>query len=818
MAAASREGIGSFLASERCTPYLQSILRGVKILPRARLSTIRTSFQFKIFFIFTILTAFISCIFITLHILDKISETRRHATKEVHLLARQLADSVRLPLYAENRDLLRQFAEQSGRVPEIRSVTISTMDGRVLADIRPPAGSSPAQVIGETVEVRSLPVGIPMGEGLTDGKNDSSALIGTVRIERGTDDLKRTIRQDVVLSCLLAVLFWLAVALLSFLVLRRTTRSYNALVRGVMMMQGGDYASRIDMISNDEPGRAALAINELAKMLQLREEENLRLNEKLVTAVETEVRARVELSAANRSLEAEIVDRIHAEQIVRKSEQNLRNLMDIMPVGVVWTDLGGTVEYVNEFFVECFGYGREEIPTLAAWFLLSFLDPDYREQVVESQRDALAGRRNAEIADLRPYEARVTCKGGGVRHVLFFNQISGNRTIIILIDITDRESMQEQSVKVQKLESLGVLAGGIAHNFNNALTGVMGFISLARNVLGESHRASQYLQHAEKASMRAAGMAKQLLTFASGGAPVKKPLSLQKVVEEVALLALNVPNVRCVLEMQASLPLVRGDEGQLIQALGNIFINAMQAMPDGGVIAIRGENGARACGGPDHPPDARYVSLSISDQGHGISDADLPKIFDPYFTNKQTNTGLGLASVHSIVYRHGGHVSVTSRVGKGTTFTLCLPSCKEVLAPEGDAGDRLCGTRQGSGSVLIMDDDPVVREFSRETLRFLGYQATTCADGNDAVALYESNIAAGSPFMAVILDLTVPGAMGGVEAAQRILAIDPKAKLIVSSGYSYDPVMAGYQNHGFCAAVAKPYRADELGRELSLLR
>jgi two-component system, cell cycle sensor histidine kinase and response regulator CckA len=786
-------------------------------LQTERLSNIRASFRFKIFLIFTVLTAVISCLFITLYVLDKISETHRHAGKEVHLLALQLADSVRLPLYAEDHDLLGQLAEKTGRIPGISTVIICAMDGRVLASFQAPAASRPAEVIGETVEVLSLPAGTPLENGLSDDKNSPAVRIGTVHIERGTDDLKRSIHKDILFASLLSLLFWLAVSSLSLLVFRRLTRSFDALVSGVQAMRAGDFTTRIAIVSADEPGRVALAINGLAETLQMRDEENLRLHEEIVASITTEVLAREELVTVNRSLQQENAERIHAEQAARKSEQTLRTLMDIMPVGVVLANLDGTVEYVNEFWLECFGYAREEIPTLNAWFSLAFPEPGYCQKIVEAQCRALSQSGNPEIADNKPYDARVTCKGGEVRHVIISNQIQGDQTIIVLVDITDRELVQEQSIKVQKLESLGVLAGGIAHNFNNALTGVLGFISLTRTMLDEAHGAQEYLQFAEKASLRAAGMAKQLLTFARGGAPVKKAVSLGKLVDEVVSLALNGSRVRCELEMPASLPLIKADEGQLVQALSNILINAMQAMPDGGTIVIRAENNPPTCGDPKHSDKVGYISLSIADQGYGIAAGDLPKIFDPYFTTKEANTGLGLASVHSIVYRHGGHVSVKSQVGKGTTFTICLPSTKEVPFPDGDAVTPRGKSVETSGSVLVMDDDETIRELSKKVLGFLGYQVVTCVDGKEAVSLYRMHQESGTPLFAVILDLTIPGGMGGVEAAQQILDFDPKAKLIVSSGYSYDPVMARYMNYGFCGAVTKPYKVEELERELSFL-
>jgi two-component system, cell cycle sensor histidine kinase and response regulator CckA len=781
-----------------------------------RLRTIRASFRFKIFLIFTALTFFITCVFTALHAFDKISESRRHAAQEVNLLAQQLADAIRLPLYAENLQLLNQLAERTGRSPGISSVIVSALEGRVLARYLAPAASHPNEVISETVSVLSLPTGTSLENGLSDGATGSATLIGSVQVVRGTDDLKRAIYHDVYFSCLLALAFWLAVTGLSFLVLRRLTCSFDELVRGVRAMQGGDFTTRIKVVSADEPGMVALAINGLALTLQERQEENLRLTRELVASMEMEIRAGEDLARVNRSLEQENKERVQAERVARTSEQTLRTLMDIMPVGVLLANQDGTVSYVNEFLVEWFGCGREQITTLESWFTLAFPDPEYCREITKAQQNAMARTGSADFSDTKPYDARVTCQAGSTRHVLISNQAQGDQTIVVVIDITDRELAQEQSIKVQKLESLGVLAGGIAHNFNNALTGVLGFISLTRSVLDTSHPAQAYLRAAEKSSLRAAGMAKQLLTFARGGAPIKKAVSLGKLLGEVAALALNGSNVRCLLEIPPDLPSINADEGQLVQALSNILINAMQAMPEGGDIAIRAASSTQSCGAPAHSASVAYVTLSVTDRGHGIAEADLPKIFDPYFTTKSSNTGLGLASVHSIIYRHGGHVSVASEPGKGTTFTVCLPSSKTTPLSEG-VPMRQSGTgtvRRGSGAVLIMDDDETVRELSIEVLAFLGYQAEVCADGKDAVVRYQACHEAGTPFLAVILDLTVPGGMGGVEAAQQILAFDPEAKLIVSSGYSFDPVMAQHKSYGFSGAVAKPYKAAELGHEL----
>jgi len=688
-------------------------------------------------------------------------------------------------------------------------VLIRTVDGRVLARFPVRENAPPGEVLSETQDVLSLAVEPSQDNGLP--VPGSGALIGTVQVVRQTDDLKLALYHDVVVSGLLTLCFWLAVSGLSLPVLRRVTRSYNALVKGVQSIKEGDYSSRIEVVSNDESGRVAQAFNGLAQTLEQRQAENQRLHRQLVASIEMEVQAKEELSDTNALLEQEITERIHAEQAARTSEQTLKALMDVMPVGVLTADLAGRVRYLNGFFAECFGYGLEEIGTLEDWFSRVFPDPQYCLAMSRAQAEVLARQQGD------PLEARVTCKDGRVRRVIMTNQRHGEETIFIVIDLTDRELVKEQSIKVQKLESLGVLAGGIAHNFNNALTGVLGFISLAASLVDSQHRAQEYLQFATKASQRAAGMAKQLLTFASGGAPVKRPVALGRLIEEAASLTLNGSNVRAELMLPADLPQVRGDEGQLIQAFSNIVLNAMQAMPEGGTITVRAEQGARCCQDRNHGKVASYLSISFTDQGHGICEADLPKIFDPYFSTKQTNTGLGLASVHSIIYKHGGHVTVESAPGAGSTFTICLPVARGAGEPLEEAPAAVPLAAGPGGTVLILDDEEMIREFSRRTLAFLGYQAVVCAEGAEAVRLYRERFQAGEPFLAGILDLTIPGGMGGVEVAQQILAIDPAAKLIVSSGYSYDPVMARHKEYGFCAAVAKPYKAEELSYELRLL-
>ena len=384
-------------------------------------------------------------------------------------------------------------------------------------------------------------------------------------------------------------------------------------------------------------------------------------------------------------------------------------------------------------------------------------------------------------------------------------------------DITGLKEQENAKLKIDKLESLGVLAGGIAHDFNNILAGIMGNISYAQMFIDAGHKAAKPLVEAEIASVRARNLSLQLLTFAKGGEPVKKLVSVRQLVQESVSLVLRGSNVKGVVDMADAVHAIEADEGQISQVFHNIVLNAIQAMPQGGVLTVVAHNVRFSSTNALMLQPGAYVKISFIDQGCGISDADLKKIFDPYFTTKPTGTGLGLASVYSIVNRHGGATEVSSAVGNGTTVSVYLPSTGESDPhPQDDTANQSVGQHAG-GSILVMDDEEIIRTVAAEMLEYLGYRVTTCGSGSEAVALYEAARTSGSPYSTVIMDLTIPGGMGGKEAAEQILAIDPQACLIVSSGYSNDPIMSDYRRYGFSGAVSKPYTMAELGRMLSSL-
>ncbi|QWV92415.1 response regulator [Geomonas oryzisoli] len=775
-----------------------------------RFRSFRSSFQFKLFLRFTVFSAVVAVVCGTLFVLHQINQNKSHAEQMLQLQARALADAVRLPLYAESVELLENHAAETIRLPEIRAVEIASARGKVLVRLSASRPGSSEQLISQTAEVHGHPLTVSPEQALAGEQSGAGDLVGEVRLYRGTDDLWREGRRLAALSVVLATTCWLFVSLSCYFILRRVTASFDTLMRGMEKVHGGDYVSRIDIVSDDEPGRASASLNELAESLRQREEENRRLHAELIAAMDFEIASKEQLVAVNLDLEKEIEQRTQARQ-------ELKNLVQQLPLGIVWSDEHGEIEYLNSFMVETFGYGGNQAPDLDTLFALIFPDRAYREGVLEKRRAAIAAWEQGSLVTF--YEVSAQCWDGSVRHLNCSNQRSGTRIVDIMIDMTERELLQQQIVRNQKLESIGVLAGGIAHNFNNALTGVLGYISFAKKFLEPAHNAHELLQQAEKATKRAAGFATQLLSFAKGGAPLRKGVPVAALVEESVLVSTKGGNVTVSIELDPHLPPVFVDDGQMRQAFNCICLNAVQAMPGGGRLTVRGR---QVCSERDRLPAPLcgcYVELSFQDEGCGIREEDKSSIFTPYFTTKaQLGTGLGLATVHSIVTRHGGMITFDSQWGKGTTFTLYLPVFSLASAASRADGEVPAPEPRRGNAVLVMDDEEMIRQLAAGVLSDQGYLVTVCSSGQEAVELYQQALEGGTPFLAALLDLTVAGGMGGKEAAKQILARDPAARLVVSSGYSDDVVMHDFHAYGFCAATVKPYDPDQLCRLLDGLR
>jgi CheY-like chemotaxis protein len=365
------------------------------------------------------------------------------------------------------------------------------------------------------------------------------------------------------------------------------------------------------------------------------------------------------------------------------------------------------------------------------------------------------------------------------------------------------------------LESLSTLAGGIAHDFNNLLTTVLSNLSLATSQLGSEDPLGQKLKEAERACLQTRGLTYQLLTFSKGGAPVRKVMSLTPLVKEAARFALVGSNASCEFLLPEDLWPANIDETQIGQVIHNLLLNADQAMPRGGKIRIEAQN-VTIRGHPLLPlSDGRYVTVSIRDEGLGIPPDRLPRIFDPFFTTKPSASGLGLSTSYSILKNHGGYLTVTSEMDKGSTFTFYLPASSQGEEERGEEGKPQKEVPvRGKGRILVMDDQEGVRVAAKHALSHLGYEPTLAKNGAEAIQLYREAWESGRPFAAVIMDLTVPTGMGGHEALQHMVQINPQVKAIVCSGYAQDPTLSRYRQYGFLGVLSKPYRIEEMGRIL----
>jgi signal transduction histidine kinase/CheY-like chemotaxis protein len=370
-------------------------------------------------------------------------------------------------------------------------------------------------------------------------------------------------------------------------------------------------------------------------------------------------------------------------------------------------------------------------------------------------------------------------------------------------EIANRELVEEELLRARKLESLGVLAGGIAHDFNNFLTVILGSVELTKERLDSADPVQEILGDTATACRRAQLLASQLLTFAKGGTPVRRLVSVKQLVKDAVQLLRAGSSVSVDISIAEDLRFAHIDPGQIGQVLHNILLNARQAMREGGIIEIRAENAVRTDAGDAEP----RVRVAIRDYGCGISAEIRPRIFDPYFTTKPGGNGLGLATVYAIVAKHGGHILVESTPGVGTVFTIDLPASHDVPPAQTPI---VAKAQTGNERLLVMDDDETLRKLLNTILTKLGYEAVTARDGAEAIALYEEAISMGRPFDVVLLDLTVSGGMGGVETAAKLRELDPSTKLIVSSGYSASSVMSDFARYGFNAVLPKPWTPTEL--------
>ncbi|MHB8108083.1 MAG: PAS domain-containing hybrid sensor histidine kinase/response regulator, partial [Candidatus Cryosericum sp.] len=506
----------------------------------------------------------------------------------------------------------------------------------------------------------------------------------------------------------------------------------------------------------------------------------------------------------------DVTDRVRAEQALQASELKLKELFNHAQDAILLhaagaDDMMGLIIEANDVACEWVGCSREELLRLTAREILG-APPDMLERVGQQLKEQKTAGFSTELrardGHLIPVEDTAS---------LF--ELEGAPVVLSIVhDITDRLRLEGELQRMDKLESLGVLAGGIAHDFNNMLTGVIGHINLAR-IEDSPIRGRELLDEAEEEILRARGLTQQLLTFARGGAPVRSAQDVAPILREVTDFALRGSDVQASVDIAPDLWWSNVDRGQIGQVFSNIIINADEAMPDGGRLSVSARNVTLAT--PDAQPElapGRYVRIDITDTGMGIPECDLRKIFDPFFTTKKRGSGLGLATSYAIVHKHDGHIGVTSHVGTGTNFSIILPA---VVVPVAEPPIAKAASVNAHGRVLIMDDEASVRQVLVAMLNRLGYEAEAVPDGASAVRADAEAQATGQPISIIIMDLTIPGGMGGQTAARLLRAQHTPARLVVSSGYATDPIMANYRLYLFDAVLTKPYSFSELSDVLA---
>jgi PAS domain S-box-containing protein len=485
--------------------------------------------------------------------------------------------------------------------------------------------------------------------------------------------------------------------------------------------------------------------------------------------------------------------------------------------GVITTDVQGRIIMMNNEAERLTGWPSKEAIGKPLKTVFSFV-----VDLATQARAPQTGFRNEAQSILvsLPENATLVARDGSERTVEQLaspirdnkNEVAG--VVLVFRDITQRQRAEAERRKTETLEQLGLLAGGIAHDFNNLLTAIIGNISLASLLLPPDDEMASRLVDAKNASVRARDLAQQLLTFARGGTPIKRATSIGKLIQDTVSFSLRGSHSRSNFSFGADLWPAEIDPGQISQVIANMAVNADQAMPNGGMLQVSCENfHYTASTTPqirDLPP-GDYIQIKIKDQGVGIPEQYLDRIFDPYFTTKPKGNGLGLATCYSIVKNHSGLITVESEVHTGTTFHIYLPAALNEELPA-EQPTAFTQAMTGSGRVLVVDDEDAIRTLVDFTLTRLGYQVVQAATGVEGVNIYSQKFQAGERFDAVILDLTLPGGMGGKEVLKKLIEIDPTVNAIVSSGYATDATMSRYQDFGFRGVITKPYEAAELGK------
>ncbi len=558
----------------------------------------------------------------------------------------------------------------------------------------------------------------------------------------------------------------LAVIMLSPLLSMAIVDPIKKLVEASTRIASGDLTSPVRIAANDEMGDLAASFNDLVRKMRF---------------------SRGELEAEKERLAV-----------------TLRSITD----AVITVDLRGKMILLSETAEKLCGMTQGDVQNKDFTEIFSFEDMQFSPgedpylELIKESRFSVRGRR------------RVLRSATGKLKMVIFNAapIKDNNgdllgIVVVLQDVTAEEKIREELNKVQKLETIGVLAGGIAHDFNNILTSIVGNVSLAKFKMAPDSEEFELLTEVEKTSMEAKQLTQQLLAFSKGGAPIKKVMKVGPLIKESVDFVSRGSNIVCSYKVGPELWTAEIDGGQIRQVFHNLTINAIQAMPKGGHLTVTAKN---ILVQKEHNlpiPEGMYLLISFQDEGVGIPEENLPKIFSPFFTTKTMGNGLGLAGSYSIIKKHGGHMTLSSQVDVGTTFDIYLPATSQETEPDIPMSLDIV---QGHGRVLVLDDESVVRSMFGQFLFRFGFEVVLTTSGEEAIEKFREAKTQGQLFLLVILDLTVRGGMGGKDTLRELQKIDPRVKAIVTSGYSNDPVMSQYEKYGFKGMLTKPFNFDEL--------
>jgi len=598
---------------------------------------------------------------------------------------------------------------------------------------------------------------------LNDIKNKPCLILETGMHLMITDEAKRFMRIGLfaILWGGLIIIAVLSIFLQYFVI--KPVEKLNNHIKSIM--DSNNLSLRIDSTQKDEVGKLAMEFNGLL--------------EKLDSVIN-------ELESAKKDLQ--------------ENEEYLKNILDSLSTGVILLDkTGKNILDINKYALKLIGMEKEDLLN-TPFDTLFARQINLRTNTFESntQENSIIDSNNRKIPVLFSY--------------VTITEKEDQFIIVSFIDLTEYKRIEDDLLRMQKLESLGILAGGIAHDFNNLLATIMGNVSLAILNIDEKSKLYKMLNNAHTASEKAKDLSHQLLTFSKGGMPVKKTATIDQLIKDSAMFVVIGKNVDCEFDIMENIYPTEIDKSQISQVISNLVINAIQAMPGGGKINISCRN--KTITELDSVPLAsgEYVEISITDHGSGISEENINKIFDPYFTTKEQGNGLGLATCYSIMKNHNGYIKVESKLDVGSTFRIYLPSSEnKPLAEKSNTGQIV----KGSGRILIMDDDSMVRETLAAILKALGYESDFASQGSEAIQLYSKTIGTKDKFDLIIIDLTVRGGMGGKDTISELKKIDPNVKAVVSSGYSNDPVIADYKNYGFCGRITKPFNISEINSVIS---